>query len=296
MTSLKFLARGKRSYVYSGMFKDKKCAFKIKRQDSDAQGTIEREFQVLKQLNKQGIGPRVYGFKDGMLIMELIEGERILDFLGAAPRDRILHVLEEILSQLRKLDALGLEKGELVNPYKHIIITKKGVKLIDFERCVHRLQPKNITQFVTFLTGARTSQLLLAKRIFIRPQNAKKLSQRYKHSQNNANYLALKSEVLQKSLAHKIYFEASKIPKGKVTSYGNLARAINSRAFRAVGGAMHRNPFWPIVPCHRVISNDLSLGGFGTGVDKKVKLLKGEGIIIKKGKIAKENFLSGPLP
>ncbi len=296
MTSLKFLAKGKRSYVYSGMFKGKKCAFKTQREDSDAQGTIKREFQVLKLLNKHGIGPKVYGFKEGMLIMELIEGQRILDFLEAAPRDRILKVLDETLAQLRKLDVLGLEKGELVNPYKHILVTKKGVKLIDFERCVHRQEPKNITQFVTFLTGARASQLLLAKKIFIRSEIAKQLSQRYKHNQSNSNFAALKSEVLQHSLAHKIYFEASKIPKGKVTSYGNLARAINSRAFRAVGQAMHRNPFWPIVPCHRVISNDLSLGGFGTGVDKKVKLLKGEGVTIKKGKIAKENFLNGPLP
>jgi methylated-DNA-[protein]-cysteine S-methyltransferase len=55
-----------------------------------------------------------------------------------------------------------------------------------------------------------------------------------------------------------------RVPYGEVTSYGRLARAIGARgAARAVGGAVGRNPIGLLVPCHRVIAGDGSLGGYG---------------------------------
>jgi len=69
------------------------------------------------------------------------------------------------------------------------------------------------------------------------------------------------------------------IPIGYVTSYGSLAEAVGGGA-RAVGNVMARNPFAPIVPCHRVVRSDLSLGGygggFGSGLKVKLQLLKRE--------------------
>jgi len=76
-----------------------------------------------------------------------------------------------------------------------------------------------------------------------------------------------------------------KIPKGKVTSYKILAEKLDTKAYRAVGQACHRNPYWPTVPCHRVIKNDGSIGGFGGGTRKKIELLKKEGIKIRKNSI-----------
>lgn len=55
----------------------------------------------------------------------------------------------------------------------------------------------------------------------------------------------------------------SAIPKGRVSTYGDLAKALSPPSCaRAVGQAMRRNPFAPRVPCHRVIASDLRLGGF----------------------------------
>ncbi len=72
-----------------------------------------------------------------------------------------------------------------------------------------------------------------------------------------------------------------KIPRGKVTTYGELARAVKKpRAARAVGNALHKNPWAPRVPCHRVVKSDGLLGGYGDGIRKKIKLLKKEGIKI----------------
>ena len=76
------------------------------------------------------------------------------------------------------------------------------------------------------------------------------------------------------------------IPWGEVRSYGQIARAIGrSGAARAVGGAVGRNPLGFLVPCHRVIAGDGSLGGYGGGwwgeadrlLDLKAELLAREG-------------------
>lgn len=77
----------------------------------------------------------------------------------------------------------------------------------------------------------------------------------------------------------KVWAELSKIPYGVVCTYGDLARAIGMpQAFRAVGGANHRNPVSIIVPCHRVIGQDRSLIGYGGGLQVKEFLLKLEGV------------------
>ena len=77
----------------------------------------------------------------------------------------------------------------------------------------------------------------------------------------------------------------SKIPKGRISTYKEIAKVLNTKAYRAVGNAMAKNPNPITVPCHRVINSDGSIGGYSLGIDKKVNLLKKEGISIKKGKI-----------
>jgi methylated-DNA-[protein]-cysteine S-methyltransferase len=64
----------------------------------------------------------------------------------------------------------------------------------------------------------------------------------------------------------------SAIPLGYVTSYGAIAKAVGGGP-RAVGNIMAGNPFSPIVPCHRVIKTDFTLGGYGGGLKVKVELL-----------------------
>ncbi len=65
------------------------------------------------------------------------------------------------------------------------------------------------------------------------------------------------------------------VPVGYLTSYGALSEAAGGSP-RAVGGAMASNPFAPIVPCHRVVKSDLTLGGYGGGLDLKTEILQRE--------------------
>ena len=60
---------------------------------------------------------------------------------------------------------------------------------------------------------------------------------------------------------------------------------MNTKAYRAVGNAMNKNPYAPEVPCHRVINANGKLGGYASGLKKKIQMLKAEGIEIKDNKI-----------
>ncbi|HEX2236016.1 MAG TPA: methylated-DNA--[protein]-cysteine S-methyltransferase [Actinomycetota bacterium] len=68
----------------------------------------------------------------------------------------------------------------------------------------------------------------------------------------------------------------ARVPFGALTTYGDLARALRSGP-RAVGGAVGANPVPVLVPCHRVIASDGTLGGFGGGLERKRTLLSLEG-------------------
>lgn len=69
------------------------------------------------------------------------------------------------------------------------------------------------------------------------------------------------------------------IPYGKTKSYGELAESINNKkACRAVGGALNKNPIPFIIPCHRIVKSDGSLGGYAFGGVLKRRLLELEGI------------------
>ena len=75
------------------------------------------------------------------------------------------------------------------------------------------------------------------------------------------------------------------IPKGKVTTYREIAKALDSQDYRAVGRAMARNRDLVVVPCHRVVCSNGKVGGYANGIDQKIKLLEREGIPISREKV-----------
>jgi methylated-DNA-[protein]-cysteine S-methyltransferase len=93
-----------------------------------------------------------------------------------------------------------------------------------------------------------------------------------------------------KTFSEKCYDILKKIPKGKVTTYKAIANKLNTKAYRAVGRAMNKNPYAPKIPCHRVVNSNGELGGFASGLKNKIKLLKKEGIKIENNKIDLKKF------
>jgi len=88
------------------------------------------------------------------------------------------------------------------------------------------------------------------------------------------------------NLDKKIYKKLLEVPKGKITTYGELAKAVGLKnGQRAVGKIMNKNPYPVIIPCHRVIKSDGKIGGYAYGEEIKSNMLAREGIVIKNGKI-----------
>ena len=89
------------------------------------------------------------------------------------------------------------------------------------------------------------------------------------------------------SMFEKTVLEAvRKVPHGRVATYGEIARIIGrGKASRAVGNALYKNPYAPVIPCHRVVRGSGEIGGFNEGVKAKIKILVREGVKVKNGKI-----------
>ena len=89
------------------------------------------------------------------------------------------------------------------------------------------------------------------------------------------------------SFQQKVLALTTKIPKVKVSTYKELAKALrNAKAARAVGNALNKNPTPIKVPCHRVVGACGRLGGYALGSKRKKELLEKEGSKVKNGKIA----------
>lgn len=87
---------------------------------------------------------------------------------------------------------------------------------------------------------------------------------------------------MQKSFRTTVYEIVKQIPKGKVATYGQIAKlAGNPKAARAVGMYMRTNPDIPNIPCHRVVASDGKLTGYSAkdGVKTKKDMLMEEGVV-----------------
>ncbi|MAG50830.1 hypothetical protein CL621_04300 [archaeon] len=159
----KFLAKGKRSNVYTAFLGNKKVGIKVARKDISVKEHIANEAKFLKILNKKKIGPKLLHSKKDSIIYKFIEGERILDWMEKANKKNIKRILKDIFEKCYILDSLQIEKKEMHHPIKHILIEKNNAKMIDFERCRKTEKPKNTTQFCQFLISKKVSDILTKK-------------------------------------------------------------------------------------------------------------------------------------
>ena len=82
------------------------------------------------------------------------------------------------------------------------------------------------------------------------------------------------------SLDQRCYELLLQIPKGKVTTYRQIAHALGTKAYRAVGQVLNRNSNLVEVPCHRVVKSNGELGGYASGSASKLELLRQEGVYV----------------
>jgi len=88
------------------------------------------------------------------------------------------------------------------------------------------------------------------------------------------------------NLQQKVYKKLLEVPKGQITTYGDLAKAVGLKnGQRVIGQIMNKNPYPVIIPCHRVVMSTGKIGGYAYGEHVKTKMLDDEGIQIENGKV-----------
>ena len=88
------------------------------------------------------------------------------------------------------------------------------------------------------------------------------------------------------NLEQHVYKKLMNVPKGYVTTYGDLAKAVGLKnGQRIIGKIMNKNPYPVLVPCHRVVMSTGKIGGYAYGENVKMKMLSDEGIEITNGTI-----------
>lgn len=162
--NIELYTKGKRGVIFTAFIDGGKVAIKIAHPNSDARQAITLECSYLGKVNRLGIGPQLIDWGDSFVAMEFVDGQTIAEFLENASAKDIRIVLREVFDQLVKLDEARINKFELTNPYKHILVTKDlRVVLIDFERARFTARPKNVSQFAEYVL--RTKELLATKEL-----------------------------------------------------------------------------------------------------------------------------------
>lgn len=97
---------------------------------------------------------------------------------------------------------------------------------------------------------------------------------------------------MKKSFKELVYEVVASIPKGKVISYGEVARRAGSpRAARAVGSLMNSDKDFAELPCHRVILGNRHVGEYAGGPEAKAKILKREGVVVENLRVLEEQMM-----
>ncbi len=323
---LRFLARGKRGILLYGKKKDKEICIKHKNPLASVD-TIKNEYEILNMIKDARIAPKSLELRKDYLIMEYIPGILIGDFINKEEREEVILVIWQLIDYMFLLDLLRLNKQEMNHPHKHILVkqiikgntSKYKPYLVDFERARISNNPKNLSQFCSFITGSYFTKDIKSKDIAIKKDKIRRLIKEYKRliiqlpklSSNKKNKRI--REIIQdltkestrkhiwrilnemkrslflkpKTLKDKVLIEAGKIPFGKTCSYKYLANNAYSKAYQAIGSIMANNRFSPVIPCHRVIKSNRELGSYNHRPNNPIKrkMLEEEGVsLYKKGK------------
>lgn len=92
------------------------------------------------------------------------------------------------------------------------------------------------------------------------------------------DFSSLPLAVVGTDFQQRVWAYLQTIPYGETVTYGQIAKELDIHSAQAVGGAVGRNPFSIIVPCHRVLGSQGQLTGYAGGLDKKIWLLEHEGV------------------
>ena len=122
-------------------------ALKIRRTDSPRK-KMDDEAKLLQIANKTNVGPQLIRSSKNFIIMEFIKGEKIIDWVNNSSKinpKRLRFVIKKVLTDCFLLDQAGLDHGELSVLDKHVLVTNRSAKIIDFESSSSKRKTSNVT-------------------------------------------------------------------------------------------------------------------------------------------------------
>ena len=187
------LGKGHAGAVLRAMFEGREVALKARRTDASRK-SMKREAGFIAHANNWGVGPRLYGFSEDFIVMELLVGSYFGEWVRDNIEDRgaVMGNVRVILDIAWRLDQSGLDHGELTRIRRHYIVTEDGPKVIDFESASFERPPSNLTSTVQSLfMSHRFAQVL--GRVYPMPDRDELIGvlKRYKREQTEQNYLAV---------------------------------------------------------------------------------------------------------
>jgi len=146
------LGKGHVGVVVAALHKGSEVALKIRRVDADRE-TMQREAELLKRANKVSVGPRFLGCTENFLLMELVEGNNIQEWLREEKKvEEVRRVLRDLMEQCKRLDEEGIDHGELSKAHKHVVITASNqIRIIDFETASTTRRALNVTSIAHYI-------------------------------------------------------------------------------------------------------------------------------------------------
>jgi putative serine/threonine protein kinase len=168
-----------------------RAALKIRRVDADRQG-MQHEAEMLAKANSVNVGPAFISASTNFLLMQFIDGDLLPSWLETHKQKEQVHsVLKEVLEQCWRLDAAGLDHGELSKAPKHVIVnTVQQPFIVDFETASINRKPANVTAMCQYLFASKSAVARMAAEVF----GGKNLSdlvgalRRYKWDRTRGNF------------------------------------------------------------------------------------------------------------
>ena len=191
LNSLHVLGKGYVGVVVLSKQGTKEVALKIRRIDS-SRSEMDGEARLLRLANEVGVGPKLVESSRNFIIMEYLEGKRIIDWIrelkGRGSSAKLKSVIKKILEDCYNLDKIHLDHGELSHIHKHVIVGE-SVCIIDFESASVNRRPSNVTSATqSIFIGSGIAKLI--KKIVKQPQKKKLIAslRKYKNDQSRKNF------------------------------------------------------------------------------------------------------------
>ena len=185
------LGKGHVGVVVAARFGGALAALKIRRVDADRE-SFAAEAENLKRANRVSVGPRLKAASVNFLLMELIEGDYLPDWvggLGPSEERRLRRVIRLLLDKARRLDSVGLDHGELSRAHRHVIVAGDEPRIIDFESASTRRRAANVTSITQYIYFNRWMRTMIERLLSTpEPEALIEALRRYKRSPTDMNY------------------------------------------------------------------------------------------------------------